>query len=62
MYTYQFTTPGVYYYYSGEVDSRGSIVMRGAVHVFSKESQMEDVVATVAGHEAVYYTNGSEYS
>ena len=36
--------------------------MRGAVHVFNKESQMEDVAVTVAGYEAVYYTDGREHS
>ena len=36
--------------------------MRGTIHVFSKESQMEDVVVTVAGYEAVYHTNGREHS
>ena len=35
--------------------------MRGAVHVFSKESQMEDVVVAVGGHEAVYNTSGRKH-
>ena len=57
-YTYQFTTPGVYYYYSGDVDQFGAIVMRGAVNVLDNPSHMEDIVVTVGGHEAIYHANG----
>ena len=57
MYRYQFTSPGTYNYWSGNVDSRGKVVMRGIVKVQEWASFTKNVTVKVAGHEAIYNTS-----
>ena len=62
-YKHQFTRPGIYYYWSGPVDSTGIIVMRGKVNVTETFSQIENVTVRVGEYEAVYnLTSGRTFT
>ena len=61
-YKHQFTRPGIYYYWSGPVDSTGIIVMRGKVNVTETFSQIENVTVRVGEYEAVYNVTGVAFS
>ena len=61
-YKHQFTRPGIYYYWSGPVDSTGIIVMRGKVNVTETFSHIENVTVRVGEYEAVYNVTGGAYS
>uniref|UniRef100_A0A8C5R062 PKHD1 like 1 n=1 Tax=Leptobrachium leishanense TaxID=445787 RepID=A0A8C5R062_9ANUR len=54
VFSYQFTSPGVYYYSSGYVDNGKTIFMQGTVYVSPAQDQNRGVYLSVEGIEADY--------
>uniref|UniRef100_A0A8C5WI58 Fibrocystin-L n=1 Tax=Leptobrachium leishanense TaxID=445787 RepID=A0A8C5WI58_9ANUR len=54
VFSYQFTSPGVYYYSSGYVDNGKTIFMQGTVYVSPAQDQNRGVYLSVGGIEAEY--------
>lgn len=59
-YIYQFTSPGLYYYWSAPIDSYGQIILRGVVKVHQKSSVLETLTLTVNGHAAIHNTTSGK--
>ncbi|XP_063307204.1 fibrocystin-L-like [Pelobates fuscus] len=54
VFSYQFTSPGLYYYSSGYLKSDQSIFMQGVVNVSPRQDQNSGVYLSVGGIEANY--------
>ncbi|XP_043545298.1 fibrocystin-L-like [Chiloscyllium plagiosum] len=59
-FSYHFTSPGTYYYSSGYVDQKQSIILQGTVNVKPAEERIESVHIYLAGIEAEYVPGPSE--
>ncbi|KAG9478621.1 hypothetical protein GDO78_012332 [Eleutherodactylus coqui] len=54
VFSYQFTSPGTYYYSSGNVKDRQTIVMQGVINVIPISDHSSPVRVFVGGKEATY--------
>ncbi|XP_069813288.1 fibrocystin-L-like isoform X2 [Dendropsophus ebraccatus] len=54
VFSYQFTSPGIYYYSSGYVNDGQSILMQGVINVIQISNQSSPVHVYVGGMEATY--------
>jgi hypothetical protein len=53
-FSYQFTSPGIYYYSSGYVDEAHSISLQGVINVFPAEARHIPLYLFVGNIEATY--------
>ncbi|XP_048451560.1 fibrocystin-L-like [Rhincodon typus] len=59
-FSHHFTSPGTYYYSSGYVDQKQSIILQGVVNVKPTEESIKGVQVYLAGIEAEYIPGPSE--
>ncbi len=57
-YSYMFTAPGTYYYWSNYVDEYETIYMRGTIYVGDRPSEDLPITVTVNGFESEYNIGG----
>jgi hypothetical protein len=60
-FTYVVGTAGVYHYWSGWIDGSMSHSMRGVITVTARESTVQAVTVSLAGHQALYETASGEW-
>lgn len=58
VYEYQFTSPGIHYYWSDTVDVSNTIVLRGVVNVLPRQANSATLQITDGDFEALYNVTG----